>query len=63
MEKNTLPAKNTWRKPKLTVLVRGAPEEMVLAAGCKRISTGGGTGHPVGEDCTMPTACNVVNGS
>jgi hypothetical protein len=58
---NKSATKKSWRKPKLTVLVRGKPEEMVLAAGCKR-SDGGGSGHTV-DACTVSTACNAAIGS
>ncbi len=61
MKTNKPATKKTWRKPKLTVLVRGTPEEMVLASGCKRVN-GGGTGHTV-DSCTISTACNAVTGS
>lgn len=53
--------KKSWRKPKLTVLVRGKPEEMVLAAGCKT-TLGGGSGV-TGIACTLGTNCSGVNGS
>jgi hypothetical protein len=44
MDKHIKNKKNQWSKPELIVLVRGAPEEAVLAA-CKMSTTVTGGGN------------------
>ena len=49
--------KKVWEKPKLVALVRGKPEERVLAV-CKRIMVEG----PFGGDCLAPRALQAGEG-
>jgi hypothetical protein len=48
-----------WEKPKLVVLVRGKPEEAVLAA-CKNVGYAAGSPSAIKGNCkrtTSPTTC------
>lgn len=52
--------KKTWQKPKLIILVRGRPEEMVLSA-CKTSTSSGAAGSK-NVGCTRAPCrnCNAM---
>jgi hypothetical protein len=61
-----LNAKKTWQKPKLIILARGRPEELVLA-GCKMAIKSAGAKNK-NSSCYQtsnkcPNACSVVSTS
>jgi hypothetical protein len=49
--------KKSWKRPKLTVLTKSDPGELVLVA-CKKIATGGDSGVAQGGGChySLPRA-------
>jgi len=60
METETKPqAKKEWTDPELIMLVRGDPEEMVLAPCKYGIEIGAGPGTIAGN-CTYLKACNTM---
>ena len=57
----------TWEKPKLIILVRGRPEERILAA-CKTMSGAGGSPQVIDWQCDDPAEycdieCNTIASS
>jgi hypothetical protein len=52
-----LEMKKTWQRPKLTILLRGRPEEMVLA-GCKMTPTSTGASNK-NNGCYAKNNCAV----